>query len=320
MRTKIVYALVSSESDSYLEQTLLSVYSLRLYNKTAKVYLIIDQNTASGLVGNRNEIRKFIDDVVVVDTSEELNNMQRSRYLKTNIRQFIEGEFLFIDSDTVICGPLDEIDRCEAEIAMVADLNGELCAPEKTSIEKCWNAGFGDVTGHPYFNSGIIFAKDTPKVHSFYKDWYNNYLLSAKNNVPFDQPALCKTNIDHGHFIKELSGIWNCQFRFGQGHLYLSNAVILHYFTTMRKDQFWNYTEKLLYARIKEQGYVDDAIHNLLRNPRTLFYNTLSMNKEMEFLLISSPLSYIYCQYPSVYSIIDKLGKLIVRCLYRKSL
>lgn len=32
MKTKIIYVLVSNENDCYLEQALVSIYSLRLYN------------------------------------------------------------------------------------------------------------------------------------------------------------------------------------------------------------------------------------------------------------------------------------------------
>lgn len=36
MKTKIIYVLVSNENDCYLEQALVSIYSLRLYNPDAK--------------------------------------------------------------------------------------------------------------------------------------------------------------------------------------------------------------------------------------------------------------------------------------------
>ena len=44
MKTKIVYAVVSDESDVYLEQVVLSAYSLRQHNPTAFVELVVDTN------------------------------------------------------------------------------------------------------------------------------------------------------------------------------------------------------------------------------------------------------------------------------------
>ena len=97
MQTKIVYTLVSDESDTYLEQALLSVYSLRLHNPQAIVELIVDQFTSKTIVDKRSEIRKFITDLITVDVPEDYTKVQKSRYLKTNLRQFVKGDYLFID-------------------------------------------------------------------------------------------------------------------------------------------------------------------------------------------------------------------------------
>jgi hypothetical protein len=41
MKTKIIYVLVSNENDCYLEQALVSIYSLRLYNPDANVFYLL---------------------------------------------------------------------------------------------------------------------------------------------------------------------------------------------------------------------------------------------------------------------------------------
>ena len=47
-------------------------------------------------------------------------------------------------------------------------------------IQGLKDAGFGDATGLPYFNSGVIFARDTEIVHQFYADWYDNWCKSRQ--------------------------------------------------------------------------------------------------------------------------------------------
>ena len=47
MKTKIIYVLVSNENDCYLEQALVSIYSLRLYNPDANLLLLVDEETSS---------------------------------------------------------------------------------------------------------------------------------------------------------------------------------------------------------------------------------------------------------------------------------
>ena len=109
MKTKIVYVLTSSKEDTYLEQTLISVYSARLHNPYADILVVTDNATANTIKGGRAEIKKYLSDIVVVDIPAEYNNMQKSRYIKTNLRKFVEGDFLYIDSDTVIAESLAEI-------------------------------------------------------------------------------------------------------------------------------------------------------------------------------------------------------------------
>ena len=96
MRTKIVYVVTSDETDVYLEQALLSVFSLRKHNPNAYVELVVDQNTNTTITGKRGEILKYIDNKVVVNVPEEYNKLSRSRWLKTSLRQHIKGDFLYI--------------------------------------------------------------------------------------------------------------------------------------------------------------------------------------------------------------------------------
>lgn len=87
MKTKIVYVLTSSDNDFYLEQTLLSVYSLRIYNKEAKVILITDKVTNSTFVGTRRSLLAYFDEIIVVETPQNFNNVRNHvfKILKSEI-------------------------------------------------------------------------------------------------------------------------------------------------------------------------------------------------------------------------------------------
>ena len=99
MKTKIVYCIVSNDQDIYLEQAWVSIYTLKNYSPEAEVFLIVDKETESTLVGKRAGIKELVTEVIAVETPDSYNAMQRSRYLKTNFRQFIAGDLLFIDGD-----------------------------------------------------------------------------------------------------------------------------------------------------------------------------------------------------------------------------
>ena len=62
MNTKIVYCLVSSEKDIYLEQAWVSIYSLRLHNPCTTVILVLDKLTAESLTGSRAKIKQLVTD------------------------------------------------------------------------------------------------------------------------------------------------------------------------------------------------------------------------------------------------------------------
>lgn len=316
MKTKIVYTLVSSPSDFYLEQALLSVYSLRLHNPRAIVELAVDQFTAMTLVDKREEIKRYITNLIEIVVPEDLNKVQRSRYLKTNLRKFIKGDYLFIDCDTIICESLACIDEIDADIAMVADANDELLLYDKTIIERCKKVAEVDVNGQPYFNSGVIYAKDIPKVHRFYNEWYENWCKSDKNGVRYDQPALCVTNVMMGKVIHELDGIWNCQFKM-MGCPFLKNAKIMHYYSNNgENDTFFTLPMDLLYHKVRDEG-IKPPIEGLIRHPRTDIYAVMTVDKERFMSFFCSHQLYLYTNRPFVYRVLEKIGNILENIIYK---
>ena len=103
MKTKIVYVLVSQESDFYYEMLLLSLHSLRLYHsrEDTEVVVVMDQDTHTRLQEMRATLLKEITPLPV-DVPSDYSIKQRSRYLKTNLRELLRGDFLYLDTDTVL--------------------------------------------------------------------------------------------------------------------------------------------------------------------------------------------------------------------------
>lgn len=170
MKTKIVYAVSSDESDSYLEQALLSVFSLRKHNADAFVELVVDQDTDATITGKRREILKYIDNKVVVNIPEEYNKLCRSRWLKTSLREHVKGDFLYIDNDTIITDDLSEIDSYGFSIGAVinAHVLFSLRKEERYAKKIMKNApheGWNCSEDTPFFNGGVLLVKDTTESH-----------------------------------------------------------------------------------------------------------------------------------------------------------
>ena len=121
MNTKLVYVLTCAPDHYFIEQALLSVYTARYYNPDATIVLIVDDLTDKLLVGIRAEILEYISEKKVKILPKEMSMMQRSRWLKTSVRNIIDGDFLFIDCDTLIARSLLEIDTIPYELSAVLD-------------------------------------------------------------------------------------------------------------------------------------------------------------------------------------------------------
>ncbi len=307
MQTKIVYTLVRDDSDTYLEQALLSVYSLRLHNPQATVELVVDQFTAKSIVDKGEEIKKYFTNIIEIEVPSVLNKVQRSRYLKTNLRKCIKGNYLFIDCDTVICDKLDQIDTFEGEIGMVADINGNLLLKDQLVIERCLQAGFMDVKDKPYYNSGVIFSRDTGTSHRLYEEWYKLWQLSKENGVSYDQPALCQANQNLNYPIQEMSGVWNCQFKYSSGYKYLKKAKVLHYYSNNGVGKR-SYAQDRIFEYIKEKGMIDKTVDNIVKHPDTILYSVMTINDDKAFEYFNASPIYFYQNVPSAYHFFERLS------------
>ena len=303
MKTKVVYVLVSQENDYYYEMLLLSLYSLRLYHPKDIVEVVMDEETHQRLIRKQASMLNEVTPIVVSIPSE-YTVMQRSRYLKTQIRQFVKGNFLFVDTDTIICESLAEIDEVAADVSMVANGNNGLPLRSRSSIELCNNAGFANLEGQPYYNSGIIYSKDTNCARQFFNHWHHLWYKSRQTGVNQDQPSLCQANIDLDYPIKELPMIWNCHVG---DSFFLPKVKIIHYFS------FSSSYRSILFKGIRTEGFCHPLASAIIQKPRTVGYSLLTMRDLAFNGYLSSEMVYIYETIPKLFHFMTKLSYLLNR-------
>ena len=283
MKTKIVYSCTSDINDIYLEQTYISVYSLKYHNPRAITILVVDRQTDNSLKeGKRNNIMAFFNEKVVIDCPSVYNKMQRSRYVKTCIRQYVEGDYLYIDADTIVTGPLGDIDDIEDEICAVGDKHVLLREhPRKDVIKRIsekveWT--FDEE--RYYFNSGVMFVKDNAKTHDFYRQWQHEWTKNISRGIHQDQPALAKTDQQAGYMIHHLDDKWNCQIT-DNGLKFLESAKIIHYFSSTLKhvsnqSQYLFLNEDLMKS-IRPEYEINEEIKEMVLSPRCQFNRNLRL-------------------------------------------
>lgn len=270
--TKFVYVLVSSSSDIYLEQAYISMFSLKYFMPDAIIVLLTDSATVKSFTGIREKEIQYADEIIAVDLDAgKLTAQQRSRQLKTSVRNKIEGDFLFIDCDTIVVKPLYEVDTLDYDIAACRDTHTELA----TNPYRDMHLYDGHQLGWPideekdYFNTGIMFVKDSPLAHEYYRRWNENLNSGYPKKVFMDQPSFAKTNYEMGHVVKHLPDIWNCELK--HGIKYLKDAKIVHYLCTntskFQDKQLFLLNEKDCLLEVKRTGCINDEIKVVILDP-----------------------------------------------------
>lgn len=309
MKTKIVYCLVSGIKDYFYEQLLISLCSLRKHNPEAEVLVVCDQATSDTLVGTRTGVFDYNITVVAVDVPDTWNNKERSRYLKTHLRSIVSGDYLFIDTDTVISAPLEIVDTFTCIIGAVYDSHVQHRIPKIPlhDTEKwIWReAGKADqnIEGCWHFNSGVFYVKDHPQAYSLYDKWAAWHQEFQKKGVFIDQLPLLLANKELGEIIEPLDPAMNCQAIWEEGALILNDARIIHYFPGQKK---FILSSPWLLDPIKETGAIPCTIQRIIDDPVSFFCTKSQIITGRDVDFVRSVMHKIYESSPRFYKLLLK--------------
>lgn len=312
MKTKVVYSVISCDKDYFIDQTWVSVFSLRQRNPDVEVILLTDEFTYKTLSGNRRGIMDFFNDIVVVPIPKEYTNTQKSRFLKTSIRNIVRGDYLFIDSDTVICDDLSEVDSIlESEdfnIGAVLDrhvlVSENFCSAYL--VDMAYKCGWNMKSDNRYFNSGVMLVKDNESTRLFYRLWHEQWLLCKEKGIVFDQIPLGIANSKMGYPIIELNGIWNCQIQ-ANAVQYLSEAKIIHYFTNTSTQRPYWFANNNAFDFLHKTGYFDNEMLNHISYPKAAFLHKNILVAGLEYELQNTNSHELMIMYPHLFRRLDIL-------------
>lgn len=277
MKTKIVYDIVCSVNDLYYEQLLASVWTLKHYNPMAYVVLLTDEASSQAIEAKGyKETHELIDKIKTVEIDRKLTNKEKSRWIKTNLRKLLTGDFLFIDADTIISGPLDALDSFEGDVCGVFDNHchsAKICEYDifrrmyVEPLQRIFKTSY--LTSTDMINSGVLLVRDTPSAHLLFERWHDNWEKSRKQGECRDQLALLETCQELGNPIIELPGEYNCQIRFSIQ--YLCKCKILHTFASQGDSSLSPVLGMNFYRQIQLSGGISDSIGNQLLNWQSSF-------------------------------------------------
>lgn len=231
MKTKLVYVLTCSPEGNYIEQALLAIWSARYHNPAAHIVLFVDDKTNQLIEEGRNEILKYISERIVIPFEDDSTMMYRSRWIKTSVRSIIDGDFLYIDCDTICCSSLSAVDILfqSYEIGAVGDSNVKFqkdISKEKT-CKLVSKLGCNIEDEEYYYSSGVIFCRDSDLTRHFYSLWHLYWEQGySTQEIGIDQPSFAKADIECGHLIQPMEDIFNCVLYTQNTHL--RDSIILH--------------------------------------------------------------------------------------------
>ena len=289
MKTQIVYTLISSEKDYFLEELWVSLYSLRIFHPEVTVKVLVDEPTEK-YMKRFQKLCDMITEIVVVPVPENYNAKQRSREIKTTVRNDIDGDYLFIDTDTVVCKKLDGIDELTCDLAAVPDGHlplAECMFPPTKSVEQMFGLTLSDAKY--WFNSGVMYVADNERAREFYKKWHKNWTFSCfeKGNSQ-DQPALLATDKQFGYVIDELPGIYDAQV--AMSLKYFADAAILHWWhmSFIENQDYSPYFSLQIYKEVKNACGITPHIEDLICNCKQSFVSpTMPVGREHIYFLFS---------------------------------
>lgn len=214
MTRRVAYVVTSGGRDEYSAMTRLSTASLRISNPGTAVILVTDSLSGRRLVQTRDPLLDEVDEHLDFETPEG-DARYRNRFIKTNLRNLIDGTYLFLDSDILIRGELSEVFSVEADIA------GARNHSKDTQREQIWHEDQAvleqmgwHVREDVYINGGAMLCHDTRGARRFGADWHAKWLRSHVETGGYrDQPALNAAICDSGVDLAVLPHRFNAQFK-----------------------------------------------------------------------------------------------------------
>jgi hypothetical protein len=227
---KFCYCIVDRSSVAYLDMAALSVAFLRQTQPLCRVEIVTDTVTRDFAQARKHMLLGMCDEWIAVDCSN-WSVVQASRYLKVNLRQLVQGTYVFLDADVLPIAPWEPRLRPQTSLALATDVwsGGKVVTPpERLLVE------FGELGWQVpplYYNSGVMFMKDDDFTHKISQEWFERWkVYLEKIERAMDQPSLNSTFVVTPEFeqhFERLPSRFNALIT--AVHDDLKNAAFLHF-------------------------------------------------------------------------------------------
>lgn len=285
---QFVYILISEESDYGIEQLLISVISLRKYHPDDEIILVTDIPTKDLIYKIKSPVINYINEIKVEIPPAHFSKVQRSRFIKTNLRNIIDGDYVSLDTDTVIIGKLSEIwsssgQLCCTRILGLCEKYGRVLPAQLIEYYNLTGTTIeSDEKITDFFNTAIIFCRDTELNRRFYSTWHRLWLKSSISyGYSSDQPDFWRTNCIFHNIVREIPIQYNLPAirpRIILSHLY--KGKVLHYYNSSVKETALKCRDHIFLQSVREKGITKELKKYIFNIKWHYFKGLLPMVKE----------------------------------------
>lgn len=203
------YALVSSGEDKYAKLAAISCATLRRVNPSAKITLVCDEVSLPLVLRSPLHVAEKFDSVVEVITGLA-TPMLRSRYLKINMRKCLDGDWLYMDVDTIVVRPIDRVFEIAGDLVAAADRHrGKPFATLPTYMQPYYERMGWSWPVNRYYNSGVLLMRDTRASHRMADLWMSKWRSGQQIGLNVDQPSFNSAIFDSKISVGSLPSRYN---------------------------------------------------------------------------------------------------------------
>lgn len=188
----------------------------------------------------------------------------RSRWIKTQLVQWLDGPSLYLDSDILVVKPLvwGELSSFSFATARnrVADENFKEWPTRVNGIKKFASAGWEwdpRLDGF-YRNSGVMYIRPGERVEAIFAAWHQKWLEFVSLSGHYvDQPSLNVTLLESA-WDEQLPNRWNAPVRAIPGSA--RGAYIHHYYSSLGMEGDGDFTLFGQLVQMMEEGRFEPAV------------------------------------------------------------
>lgn len=252
MSPHICYALSTNGEPHYGDLLAISANAVKRLYPEARITILTDDQSWGPAKSLADELAVSVQSAGQYRGSARV----RSRFVKTRARSIVDGDFLFLDADTLAVKRFDRLFACETPIAAALNRSGadrEGVFP--SDLAPYFKRLNWPLSALPYLNSGIVFWRDCPMARELAELWHSNWrsFFECVEN-PMDQAAF-------NHSIASLGvmpAIIDDRFNFWPGlSPHVASDPCIYHFHAHSDDMPEGTILDLLLDRYRASGQID---------------------------------------------------------------